>query len=105
MVIFTHFTRACSDIDVPRCRPSKTTQSFPISGMKLFNLFPFLVRSLPTLRFVNVVNAWLMENPFYFLKEFFDSNKSMEELSLLCFVIYCSYGEPLYFNSHDFLKL
>lgn len=53
------------------CKPYLTT--FYNFRYDVFYPLAFSGKSFPNPRFANVVKAWLMENPFYSLKEFVHS--------------------------------
>lgn len=67
--IHQHHTRKAQNLEVPRCRLSKTQQSFPIAAMKLYNSLPTEVKSFPQSSFKNHIKQELMGWPVYSMKE------------------------------------
>lgn len=65
-------TRHRTRFDVPFVRLSKTKQSHKIIGLKCLNKLPDDVLSLPLMSFKTKIYQWLIDNPFYNIKEFFE---------------------------------
>lgn len=78
--VHSHCTRGNMNISVPRFRLKKSTSCFPVTGMMFFNRLPLTVRDLPNSKFETIVKHWLVTNPLYSIKEFFDmDHASMSE--------------------------
>ncbi|XP_054267049.1 uncharacterized protein LOC128989202 [Macrosteles quadrilineatus] len=67
--IHHHRTRKAQNLEVQRCRLSKTQKSFPIAAIKLFNSLPADVKSLTTSKFKNHIKHELLEWPVYTLND------------------------------------
>lgn len=74
--IHNHGTRSIDNIFIPRFRLNKSTSCFPVTGMTFFNKLPLAVRSLSDSKFKTIVKNWLVANPLYNVKEFFDLDYS-----------------------------
>jgi hypothetical protein len=71
--IHIYKTRAQNKIHVPRVRLSKTLKSHVVLGLKLFNHLPCSLTCLPSRLFKNSLYSFLVTNPFYSTKEFFET--------------------------------
>ena len=72
--IHTHATRSKGNLDIPRCRLSKTRDSFPSIGLRMFNRLPGHIQELPNKIFHSKLKDWLVTRPFYSIQEFFDED-------------------------------
>lgn len=70
--IHRHDTRGRSKIDLPQHRLTKSGNSFHFNCVKFFNRLPCTARSIPFKRFKTKLREWLINNPFYSIKEFLD---------------------------------
>ena len=62
-------------IVTPNVRLTKTKQWFNIIALDMFNRLPKAAHSVDLTRFKVVLKQWLLQNPFYNISEFFDSQK------------------------------
>lgn len=67
-------TRNNNLLDIPFVRLSKTKTSHLIVGLKLFNKLPLEVKELGFTCFKQKIFNWLVQNPFYDIDEFLDSD-------------------------------
>ena len=65
-------TRNKGQLDVPFVRLQKTKSSHIIMGLKCLNKLPKEVLQLPLKSFKGKILAWLHDNPFYNINEFFN---------------------------------
>jgi hypothetical protein len=72
-----HDTRGKSSLNIPQHRLALTGSSFKINCIKFFNKLPSSAHNLNLSKFRNVVYTWLLENPFYSLKEFLECDTSL----------------------------
>lgn len=68
--VHNHNTRSSSTIDIPRCRLSKTLNSYPVAAMRRFNDLPVSLRNLDSNKFRSTLKALLISRPIYSLSEF-----------------------------------
>lgn len=71
--VHDHYTRNCKKINVPFNRLSKSLNSYHILGLKMFNVLPLELSSLPLDTFKNQLYCRLSNSPFYSISEFFDT--------------------------------
>lgn len=69
-----HHLRSGHLIDTPFCRLSKKKDCFPVLAFNMYNRLPVSVRLLKASTFRARVKTWLLEEAFYSLEEFFDSD-------------------------------
>jgi hypothetical protein len=67
-----HNTRYAMNLDVPRCRLTKTLKSFPTQAIKVFNALPNRLKELPDRKFKKLLHERLIQSPLYNLNEFFE---------------------------------
>ena len=60
-------------IVIPNVRLTKTKQWFNIIAFDMFNRLSKAAHSVDLTRFEVVLKQWLLQNPFYSISEFFDS--------------------------------
>lgn len=80
--VHDHFTRTSHKIFIDRFRLSKTSKSFKVMSVRLFNKLPPKGQTAKQEIFSKTVFDWLVENPFYHVDEFL--NMSLHD-SILCF--------------------
>ncbi|KAG8327444.1 hypothetical protein J6590_108236 [Homalodisca vitripennis] len=68
--VHNHDTRNQSKAVIPLCRLSKSTNSYNVVGLKLYNKLHIASKSLPLSLFKVRFHKWLIANPFYDLKDF-----------------------------------
>jgi hypothetical protein len=68
----TYSTRNRAKFDVQFCRLTKTQSSHFILGVKLINKLPFSIFTLSLKLFKKRFYDWLIDNPFYSVKEFLE---------------------------------
>jgi len=68
--IHSHYTRSNHLIQTPYHRLSKSMSSFNVTSITLFNKLPYSAHLVNVNRFKKVICQWLLENPFYNIKEF-----------------------------------
>uniref|UniRef100_A0A1B6G101 Uncharacterized protein n=1 Tax=Cuerna arida TaxID=1464854 RepID=A0A1B6G101_9HEMI len=67
--IHNHATRHGRDIDLPRCRLKKTSNSYPMSAVKLYNMLPSHVKSLDSNKMEAMLRKIFVNKPLYSLDE------------------------------------
>ena len=67
-------TRARNNLAVPYNRLTKSQKHFECQGLRMLNGLPLHVRDLSIGKFERVLHGWVVENPFYTLDEYFDTN-------------------------------
>lgn len=75
-MVHRHETRNSSNIHITRSRLSMVLNCFPVSGVRFFNHLPLVVRQLSKPKLASVLRAFLLENPFYEVSEFMDTDLS-----------------------------
>lgn len=65
--------RNCKNLDVPRCRLSKTLNCYPNLAYKMFNKLPNTFRELEPPLFKKKLKSWLLKKSFYGMEEFFSA--------------------------------
>jgi hypothetical protein len=73
-VFHNHNTRGKTLLHIPQHRLALTGNSFKINGVKFFNRLPESARSTDFSNFKNKIYSWLVCNPFYSLKEFWETD-------------------------------
>lgn len=76
--IHTYNTRGNSQLDLPQHRLAKSGNSFKINCVKFFNKLPESANTVPFNRYKSKINDWLINNPFYSLKEFYESSINLD---------------------------
>lgn len=76
--IHQHLTRGRNKLDLPAHRLAKTSNSFKINCINLFNKLPEAAKNVSFNRFKSKIYSWLIENPFYRLEEFFVANTNIK---------------------------
>jgi hypothetical protein len=69
-------TRGHANVHRTRVRLDKLLKCFPVSGIKMYNRLPLRVRQKSARKFDIVIKKWLVLNPFYSLREFWDTEIS-----------------------------
>jgi hypothetical protein len=71
--IHSHMTRNSKKLDLPYHRLSKSSNSYTVIGMKIYNKLPDKLVKEPLKMFKKKLFDWLVSRPFYSLQEFFES--------------------------------
>lgn len=69
--VHDHKTRNRNNLDLPRCRLSKTMSYHRYIGIKLYNKLPLAWQHLSHKKFAVILYEWLSKNPFYEIDEYF----------------------------------
>lgn len=72
-----HNTRNKHFIELPYCRLSTTKDRFPNLAVRMFNMLPDGVKELDMPKFKTKIKKWLLERPFYSIKEFIEEDKTL----------------------------
>lgn len=70
--VHEYYTRGNNKIFLPRSRLQKSISCFPVTGIRFYNMLPLCIRSLPNPKFQRVAKNWLVSNPMYSVKEYFE---------------------------------
>ena len=68
----TYETRHARNLAIPYCRIKKTQQSVNYLAVKIFNVVPNNIKTLPKEKFVKKVRSHLIERAYYSIKEYLD---------------------------------
>lgn len=66
-------TRNNENIFRDRVRLDLTLNCFPVAGIRFYNALPITVRQLLPNKFATTLKAWMLANPFYSIKEFWNA--------------------------------
>lgn len=70
-------TRTSNNVHIDDVRMSKVHNSFPNSGIKMFNNLSAKVRELPKPKFYGMLKSWLLSNPMYRPEEFYETQVAL----------------------------